>query len=43
MNKNTKVMLFAGAITLIVIAIIIGGIMAISPFFNIANIVSGGP
>jgi hypothetical protein len=42
MNKNTKVLLLAGAVTLIVIVLIVAAIIALRPFFNIANVVSGG-
>jgi hypothetical protein len=41
MKKNTKVLLLAGAAVLIFIAIITGIIIAVSPFFNLGNVVSG--
>jgi hypothetical protein len=41
MTKNTKFLLRAGAIILILVAIIVTAILAVSPLFNIANIVSG--
>jgi hypothetical protein len=42
MKQNTKVVLVAGAAFLTLIAIIAAMMMVISPFFNIANVVSGG-
>ena len=42
MNRKTKVLLLAGAAILIFIAIMAAIIIAVRPFFNIANIVSGG-
>ena len=42
MKRNTKVMLLAGATFLMLIAIIAAIIVAVSPFFNLANVVSGG-
>ena len=42
MKKNTKVVLFAAGATLIIIAGIVVLIVLLSPFFNIANVVTGG-
>jgi hypothetical protein len=42
MKENKKVMLLAGAIVLIDIMVLTGGIIAINPFFQIANVVSEG-
>ena len=42
MKKNTKVLLFVGVAMLVVMALITAIVMAISPFFRIANVVSGG-
>jgi hypothetical protein len=42
MKKNTKLMLLTGAVVLVVIAVLTGIIIAVSPFFQIANVVSGG-
>ena len=43
MKKNAKTLLVAAGITFLVIAVIAVLIMEIRPFFNIANVVSGGP
>jgi hypothetical protein len=41
-KRNTKTMLIAGATALIIIAIVAALIMVLSPYFQIANVVSGG-
>jgi hypothetical protein len=42
MKKNAKVILLSGAAFLILIAIIAVAIIVLRPFFNLANVVSGG-
>jgi hypothetical protein len=42
MKRNTKILLLAGLAFLMLLAIIAGVIMALKPFFNVANVVSGG-
>jgi hypothetical protein len=41
MKKNTKFLLVVGAAVLVFVAIIAAIVIAVSPFFNIANVVSG--
>jgi len=42
MKRNTKILLLAGLAFLMFLAVITGIIMALKPFFNVANVVSGG-
>ena len=42
MKRNTKILLLAGLAFLMFLAVIAGIIMALKPFFNVANVVSGG-
>jgi hypothetical protein len=42
MRRNTKVILIAAAAFLLFIAAIAVMVIALSPFFNIGNVVSGG-
>jgi len=42
MKKNTKFLLIVGTAMLVFFAIMVAIVIAVRPFFNLANVVSGG-